>query len=113
MKNELLAVAYARVSTREQEEGYSIDAQLNRITKYCANHGMTIIKTFKIIESSTRGKRVEHKKMVDFIIKQKRPLALVCDKIDRLQRSFTEYPTFIKLVQENNLELHFISDNKK
>lgn len=113
MKNELLAIAYARVSTREQEEGYSIDAQLNRITKYCANHGMTIIKTFKIIESSTRGKRVEHKKMVDFIIKQKRPLALVCDKIDRLQRSFTEYPTFIKLVQENNLELHFISDNKK
>lgn len=72
MKNELLAIAYARVSTREQEEGYSIDAQLNRITKYCANHGMTIIKTFKIIESSTRGKRVEHKKNGGFHHKAKK-----------------------------------------
>jgi hypothetical protein len=33
---------------------------------------------------------------------------LVCDKVDRLQRSFTELPLLDKLRKQNKLVLHFL-----
>jgi len=48
-------VVWARVSSREQKEGYSLDAQL-RATRQKAERGnMKIIKEFAIAESAKRG----------------------------------------------------------
>ena len=52
------AIILTRVSTREQEEGYSIDAQLQRLRNYCSRKGLKCIKEFSIVESSTRGDRI-------------------------------------------------------
>ena len=35
MNQNLKAVVFARVSTREQKEGYSISGKLHRIEEYC------------------------------------------------------------------------------
>jgi site-specific DNA recombinase len=101
------AVILARVSTREQEEGHSIDAQIMRLRKYCERKELDIIKEFVFVESSTRGDRPEFYKMIDFIKQQKEKIALVCDKVDRLQRSFKEVPILENLRRSGKLVLHF------
>lgn len=101
------AVILVRVSSREQEEGYSIEAQLTRLHKYCERRGLEIIKEFIIVESSTRGERENFYEMIDYIKKQKFPINLICDKVDRLQRSFREMPIIDDLRRKGKLILHF------
>ena len=59
------AIILARVSTKEQEEGHSIAAQRQRLVDYCARKGLEVIRTFEIVESSTRGERKEFTAMLD------------------------------------------------
>ena len=106
------AVVLARVSTKEQEEGHSLSAQLNRLYDYCNRRGLDIIQEFTIVESSTRGERPEFQKLIAFIKKQPHKVALVCDKVDRLQRSFREVPILENLRKSDKLVLHFISENQ-
>ncbi|CCZ30525.1 cassette chromosome recombinase B [Proteobacteria bacterium CAG:495] len=102
------AVIFTRVSTREQQEdGFSLPAQIDRLTKYCQRKDLEILETFTIIESSTRGGRPEFHKMLDFIREQKEPIALVCDKVDRLQRSFKDVPILEELRKSGKIVLHF------
>ena len=101
------AVILARVSTKDQEEGHSIQAQTDRLRAYCGLKGLEIIREFVIVESSTRGDRPEFHKMLDFIKEQKECIALVCDKVDRLQRNFNDVPTLEALRKAGKLVLHF------
>ena len=43
------AVVFARVSSREQEQGQSIEAQLENIYRYCKRKEIQILKEYKII----------------------------------------------------------------
>ncbi|NDC31919.1 MAG: recombinase family protein, partial [Bacteroidetes bacterium] len=107
------AVIFARVSTQEQEtDGHSIDAQIAKLREYCARNSLEIIKEYEVVESSTRGERPEFYKMIDFVNAQKDQIALVVDKVDRLQRSFTELPILDKLRKENKLVIHFLDIGK-
>lgn len=105
------AVLLARVSSKEQEDGYSIDAQKHRLETYCDHKGLTIIQSFLITESSTQGDRTKFMAMIKYIKSQKGTIALVADKVDRLQRSFKEYPLLDELVSAGKIELHFNSEN--
>ena len=105
------AVILARVSSKDQEEGYSIDAQKHRLETYCLRHSLDIIKIFEITESSTNGDRKKFMEMIAFIKKQKEPIALIADKVDRVQRSFKEYPLLDSLIQQGKIELHFNTEN--
>ena len=107
------AVIFARVSTQEQEtEGHSIDAQISKLREYCNKNDLEIIKEYEVVESSTRGQRPEFYKMIDFVNAQKKQIALVVDKVDRLQRSFVELPTLDKLIKGDKLILHFLDIGK-
>lgn len=106
------AVILVRVSSREQKEGYSIDAQLTRLRKYCEQKGLEVIKEFVIVESSTRGEREKFYEMINFIKKQKETINLVCDKVDRLQRSFKEMPIIDELRRSSKLILHFFVEGQ-
>lgn len=106
------AYVLCRVSSKDQEDNYSLKAQEDRLVNYCDKMGLEIIGTYKIVESSTRGDRPKFKEMLKAIKQEKEPIALVCDKVDRLQRSFNDVPTLEKLRKSGKLELHFRSDNK-
>lgn len=101
------AIILARVSTKEQEEGHSIEAQKQRLTEYCSRKGLQVIKTFQIIESSTRGERKEFNGILEYARKQKEVIALVADAVDRIQRSFKESVLLDELIRKERLELHF------
>lgn len=105
------AVIFVRVSSREQEEGYSIDAQKHRLELYCRRRDLEVLKIFEIVESSTKGDRHKFLDMVKFAKAQKEVVAIVADKVDRVQRSFREYPLLDDLIQRGRIELHFNTEN--
>lgn len=105
------AVILSRVSTKEQEEGHSIGAQKQRLADYCIRRNLSVIKTFEIIESSTRGERKAFLAMVDFAKSQKETIAIVADAVDRFQRSFKESVMIDELIRKEAIELHFYREN--
>ena len=105
------AIILARVSTREQEEGHSIDAQVDRLVQYCERKELEVIKIFKITESSTRGKRKEFHEMIEFAKSQKEKVAVVADAVDRFQRGFKESVMADELLRAQKIELHFMREN--
>lgn len=48
-------IVWARVSSREQREGYSIDAQLRAAREKAQRAGWNVIKEFVVAESAKRG----------------------------------------------------------
>lgn len=107
-----VAVILGRVSSKPQEEGYSIDGQVNKGRDYCVRKGLTVIQEYTFHESSTRGSRPKFFEMINFIKKQKEPVALICDKVDRLQRGFKEAPIIDGLRKSGKLEIHLITENQ-
>ena len=105
------AVILARVSSKEQEEGYSIDAQKFRLQEYCMRKDLEVLKVFEFSESSTTGGRKKFMEAIDFAKKQKELVAIVSDKVDRLQRSYKETPLLNDLIERGKIELHFFTEN--
>ena len=90
-----------------QEEGLSLLAQSNRLHEYAERKGLEIIKSFEIVESSTRGERKQFMEMINFCKKQRETIAIVADTVDRVQRSFKESVLLDELMRQNKIELHF------
>ena len=105
------AVLFARISSKKQEKGVSKEAQLEAMTKYCNKHGLKIIKSYSITESSTIGNRPKFKEMIEFLKKQKEKTALIVHSVDRLQRGFDETSTINKLAKDGIIEVHFLKEN--
>ena len=59
------AIILARVSSKEQEEGQSIPAQVHRAEQYIRRKGLDLIHTFQITESSTKQKRKQFDEIDD------------------------------------------------
>lgn len=102
------AIIFARVSSIEQKDNNSLDAQIFKMREYCVHKKFDIIKKIRLVESSTRGEREQFYEMIDFIKKQKEPIALVVDAVDRLQGSFKEVPILEELRTVGKLTIHFI-----
>jgi site-specific DNA recombinase len=106
------AIILARVSTKEQqEEGYSIPSQVKRLADYSNSKNFVILKTFKIVESSSKETRINFEEVLNLIKISKEPLALVTDTIDRLQRSFRESVILDDFRKAGKVEIHFYREN--
>lgn len=104
------AVIFARVSTKEQEPGASLDAQKAAMEDYCAKKGLKIVNEYRVIESSTNGKRVVFHQMLDFVREQKNKTAVVVHCIDRFQRRFNECVDVETLLLDDKIDLHFCKE---
>ena len=105
------AIAISRVSSKEQEEGYSIAAQKRRIQEYCTRKGLELIKVFELVESSTIGNRTQFMEAIRYAKDHKEIIAVITDKVDRLQRGFKESALLNDLVEKEKIELHFHMEN--
>ncbi len=84
-------VIYARVSTKEQQdEGYSIPAQLKAIRAFCASQGLSPAAEFVEAESAGKAGRKRFTEMVDFLKGEPGVRVVVAHKLDRLYRNFTD-----------------------
>lgn len=104
-------IILARVSSKEQEDNYSIDVQTYRLQEYCLRRGLELLKTFQCCESSTVSNREKFLEAIEFAKKQKEIIAVVVYKVDRLQRSYKEMPLLNELVEKEKIELHFYTEN--
>ena len=107
-------VIWTRVSSREQREGYSIDAQL-RVTREKAQRlGWTIAREFELDESAKRG--VERKifnQMLQWLktnAKREKIHAILCHKLDRVCRNMPDAVRLQELEDTCGVQLAFVEN---
>lgn len=50
------AVIFARVSSKDQEDGHSLDAQIQSCFEYAIKKEFKVLEQFRVVESSTAKK---------------------------------------------------------
>ncbi|MGE0406789.1 MAG: recombinase family protein, partial [Candidatus Korobacteraceae bacterium] len=99
------AVIYARVSSREQEqEGYSIPAQLKLLREYAHKSDFTIVYEFVDIETAKTTGRKHFGEMVKFLKKSPDCCTVLVEKTDRLYRNLQDAAAF----EELGFEIHCV-----
>lgn len=87
-----LAVAYARVSSKEQDrEGYSIPAQLKLLRDYAVHQDLDIAREFVDVETAKQAGRGSFGEMLKFLARERTCRALLVEKTDRLYRNLKDW----------------------
>src|SRR5690348_15622972 len=103
------AATYARVSSREQEqEGFSIPAQLKLLHDYAAKKSFTLRQEFVDVETAKTPGRKQFGEMVRFFAANPSCRVLLVEKTDRLYRNFRDAIT----LEDLNVEIHFVKEGQ-
>ncbi|MDD3594034.1 MAG: recombinase family protein [Candidatus Gastranaerophilales bacterium] len=101
------AVIYTRVSSREQEqEGYSIPAQLKLLNDYAQKNNIDVIEEFIDNETAKKAGRTNFVRMIDFFKKNQNVKTILVEKTDRLYRNFKDYV----LLENYKLDIHLVKE---
>lgn len=107
-------IAWARVSSREQREGYSIDAQLRAMRDKAAKAGWTIVREFVVAESAKRGaERVAFNEMFNWVranAKREKIRAILSHKLDRVCRNMRDAVRLQELEDHCGVQLAFVEN---
>jgi site-specific DNA recombinase len=109
----MIAVLIARVSSKgQEEEGFSLEAQVKILTNYCGPAGLRIGKTFKIAESASKSEqRKIFKEAMDYVAKHD-VKHLVVEKVDRHVRNLHDaVDTYDWLMADEERRVHFVKDS--
>ena len=108
------AYIYIRISSKEQENGYSLDAQLRHIIAYASKHGIEIVGTPIIeIASAKDPGRKKFNDMVKLLKKESRKKsgqridAVLTEKTDRIVRNHKDKETLLDL----GVTIHLTKEN--
>jgi site-specific DNA recombinase len=107
-------VVWARVSSREQREGYSIDAQLRAARHKASQSGWTIAHEFVVAESARRGaERLAFNEMLKWVRTNARRMkinAILSHKLDRICRNMRDAVRLQELDDQCGVELAFVDN---
>lgn len=107
-------VIWARVSSREQREGYSIDAQLRASRDKAEREGWSVVREFVIAESARRGAaRVAFNDMLKWIranAKREKIRAILSHKLDRVCRNMPDAVRLQELDDVCGVQLAFVEN---
>lgn len=104
-QNVLRVAIYIRVSTKMQEEKYSLNAQKVELTRYAESQGWEIIGIFRDVDSGTKLKKDGLEAMLDCVEDGKVDVVL-CIEQDRLSRLDTMKWEYLKgILRENNVKI--------
>ncbi len=101
------AVAYIRVSSREQEKGYSLSAQEKLLRKYAEDEGYEIVEFFREAMSAKTSGRKQFNLMLKYLKSHNDVKKLLVEKTDRITRNFKDVVTLDSI---DGLELHFVKE---
>lgn len=95
-KENMLVFGYARVSTDNQLENYSIEEQTERLKAYCAAKGWTLLQTY--VDGGYSGGNTDRPALQEMLsaIRENKIDAVVVYKLDRLSRSQKDTLTLIE-----------------
>ena len=99
------AIIYTRVSTDEQNNGYSPADQKEKLYRYCENHGIDVVGFYHDDESGKSFDRPEWKKIMTFIQKNKNMVDYIYFlKWDRFSRSAPKAYAELDKLKKLNVE---------
>jgi hypothetical protein len=103
------AFLYARVSSREQEqEGFSIPAQLKLLRDYAVRNGLIIQEEFIDVETAKVAGRKQFDRMVQSLSRNKHCRTVLVEKTDRLYRNFRDAVT----LEDLDVEVHLVKEGQ-
>ena len=102
------AVTYARVSSKEQEEGFSIPAQQKLIREYASKNAFKILREFVDVETAKQAGRTKFGEMVNFLKTNPSCRVVICEKTDRLYRNLADY---VKM-EDLDVAIHLAKENQ-
>jgi site-specific DNA recombinase len=109
----IAAIAYARVSSREQErEGYSIPAQRKLLSEYGRSRGFSTKHEFIDIESAKNPGRKEFTKMLRLLETDDTCRVVLVEKTDRLYRNRADALAFEALIEKRGVEIHLVKEGR-
>ncbi len=107
-------VIWARGSSREQREGYSIDAQLRACRERAQKNGWTVLREFVVAESAKRGaERVAFNQMFRWVkanAKREGIKAILAHKLDRVCRNMRDAVRLQELEDACGVQLAFVDN---
>ena len=107
-------VIWARVSSREQREGYSIDAQLRADREKAQKAGWHVVREFVVAESAKRGaERVAFNEMFSWVktnAKRQKIKAILSHKLDRVCRNMRDAVRLQELEDACGVQLTFVEN---
>src|SRR3989344_2164610 len=105
------AVILARVSTtRQEEEGHSLPAQIRRLQEYAKKKDFEIAETFSFSESAGDKIRKKFEEVIAYIKAHKDTKILLCENVDRATRNFKDAVDLDEMRKNEGLEIHFVQD---
>ena len=102
------AVIYTRVSSREQQDGYSLDAQSKLLREYAQRNGLHIVQSFEDVQTAKEKGRKQFAKLVDFFKRNRSCRVLLVEKTDRISRNFHDAVT----LEDLDIEVHFVKEGQ-
>ena len=107
-------VIWARVSSREQREGYSIDAQLRFCRAKAQREGWTVAREFAVAESAKHGaERVVFNEMFNWVrrnARKERIGGILSHKLDRVCRNIRDAVRMQELEDTCGVKLAFVDN---
>jgi len=97
------AVLYVRVSTEEQTEGYSLDAQIGRCRGYCEDQGWQVVSEY--IDAGFSGRSVRRPQFEQMMKDAEAGLfdVLVVHKLDRFSRSLRDTIAYLGQLADHGI----------
>ncbi|WP_079710180.1 recombinase family protein [Paraliobacillus ryukyuensis] len=112
MSNTKLAALYARVSTEDQVDGYSIEAQKDRLYQYAQNNDIEIIGEY--IDEGKSGKSIDGRPEIKRLLKDANNgkfNAVMIYKLDRLARNTKDSLEIVETLNNFNVQLISYSES--
>jgi len=107
-----LAVTYARVSSKPQEDGFSLISQNRTITQYAASRKFEIVRDFTSSESAKKQGRKNFNAMLAFLREHPDVRIVIVEKTDRLVRNLHDFVEIEDLVEELDIEIHLVKEGQ-
>ena len=113
MENKIKCYTYIRVSTEMQVDGYSLDAQRDRLKKYADYQGIEIVREY--CDAGKSGKsitgRPEFTNMVNDIVSQRDDISYVLVfKLSRFGRNAADVLNSLQKIQDYGVNLICVED---
>lgn len=102
------AIIYARVSTKDQTRGYSLESQIQVCKAYALSNGLKITQI--ISESCSAGEMKDQIELLK-ILEEYSNIHIIFFSADRLSRNFYDFALFEKKCNEKNITFHIAHKN--
>ena len=102
------AIIYARVSTKDQTKGHSLDSQIQGCKSYALSNGLNITQ---IVSESCSAGEMKNQRQLLKILEENTNIHLIVFSTDRISRNFCDYALFERNCNKKNITFHIAQKN--